>query len=150
MSKLLSISLAAASIFVAAGCANSPNTASTTDPYVTSERGVAYGTIRRVEIVDAQRSGTGAGAVIGGVVGGVLGNQVGQGSGRTAATVIGAVGGAVAGNEIEKSRRSTNQVFQYSVQLDRGDYKTFSFAADQGYTTGQRVVLVDGVLQQRY
>jgi outer membrane lipoprotein SlyB len=88
--------------------------------------------------------------VIGGVVGGVLGNQVGHGDGRAAATVIGAVGGAVVGNELEKNRRSATQVYQYSVQLDRGDYRTFTFANDQGYSTGQRVVLVDGVLQPRY
>jgi outer membrane lipoprotein SlyB len=150
MIKLLSVSLAAASLFVAAGCANNPTPVSSNDPAVYSERGVAYGTIRRIELVEPQRSGTGAGAVIGGVVGGVLGNQVGKGDGRAAATVIGAVGGAVVGNELEKNRRSATQVYQYSVQLDRGDYRTFTFANDQGYSTGQRVVLVDGVLQPRY
>lgn len=150
MSKLITVSLVAASLFAAAGCANNPTNTATTDPVYSTERGVAYGTIRRIELVEPQRSGVGAGAVIGGVVGGVLGNQVGKGDGKTAATVLGAVGGAVAGNEIEKSRRSSTQVYQYTVQLDRGDYKTFTFANDQGYAHGQRVVLVDGVLQQRY
>jgi outer membrane lipoprotein SlyB len=88
--------------------------------------------------------------VIGGVAGAVLGNQIGSGNGRAAATVLGAVGGAAVGNEIEKNRGATSTVYQYTVQLDRGDYKTFNYATDQGYATGQRVVLIDGVLQQRY
>jgi outer membrane lipoprotein SlyB len=152
MNKLISASLVATSLLMAAGCGTSPNTASIDNSnYVTSsERGVAYGTIRRVELVQQERSGTGAGAVIGGVAGAVLGNQVGSGNGRAAATVLGAVGGAAVGNEIEKRRSAAGTVYQYTVQLDRGDYKTFNFAADQGYQTGQRVVLIDGVLQQRY
>ncbi len=148
MSKLIILSIAAASSVFVAGCGTTPTTSAPVE--ASAERGVAYGTIRRVEMVETARSGPGAGAVIGGVIGGVLGNQVGHGDGKTAATVIGAVGGAVAGNEIEKSRRSANLQYQYTVQLDRGDYKTFTFAADQGYATNQRVVLVDGVLQQRY
>jgi outer membrane lipoprotein SlyB len=150
MNKLINVSIAAASVLFVAGCGTSPTTSSTYPDATTAERGVAYGTVRRVELVEPERSGPGAGAVIGGVIGGVLGNQVGKGDGRTAATVLGAAGGAYAGNEIEKSRRSANPAYQYTVQLDRGDYKTFTFASDQGYTTGQRVVLVDGVLQQRY
>lgn len=152
MNKLISASLVATSLLMAAGCGTSPNTAySDSSNYVTSsERGVAYGTIRRVDLVQQEQSGTGAGALIGGVAGAVLGNQVGSGNGRTAATVLGAVGGAAVGNEIERRRAPAGTVYQYTVQLDRGDYKTFNFAADQGYQTGQRVVLVDGVLQQRY
>jgi len=150
MNKLISASMVATTLVFAAGCGTT-NTASTDNNYVTSsERGVAYGTIRRVELVQQEHSGSGAGAVIGGVAGAVLGNQVGSGNGRAAATVLGAVGGAAVGNEIEKRRHSAGTVYQYTVQLDRGDYKTFNFAADQGYQSGQRVVLIDGVLQQRY
>jgi outer membrane lipoprotein SlyB len=151
MNKLISASLVATSLVFAAGCGTTSTNTASTDNYVTSsERGVAYGTVRRVELVQQEHSGSGAGAVIGGVAGAVLGNQIGSGNGRAAATVLGAVGGAAVGNEVEKRRNSAGTVYQYTVQLDRGDYKTFNFAADQGYATGQRVVLIDGVLQQRY
>ena len=152
MIKLTTISLAAASVFLVAGCGSNPTTTPTYGTVdATAERGVAYGTVRRVELVEPERRGPGAGAVIGGLVGGVLGNQVGKGDGKTAATVAGAVGGAVVGNEIEKRRAAgQNVAYQYTVQLDRGDYRSFTFANDQGYSTGQRVVLVDGQLQQRY
>jgi len=150
MSKLTGISIVAASVFLVAGCGSSPTTPVYGSVDATAERGVAYGTVRRVEVVEPERRGPGAGAVIGGVVGGVLGNQVGSGSGKTAATVAGAVGGAVVGNEIEKRRAAQKVAYQYTVQLDRGDYRSFTFENDQGYSTGQRVVLVDGQLQQRY
>lgn len=114
----------------------------------TTASSVQYGTVRSIELVEGREPGIGAGAVIGGVAGAVLGNQVGSGTGRTAATAAGAVGGAVAGHEIEKRRgeRSAGGV-RYVIDMDNGDQRSFNYPSDQGLRSGQRVRVVDGVLQ---
>ncbi len=112
-----------------------------------SVQGVEYGTVRAVEAAEDRPGGSGAGAVIGGVVGGVAGNQVGSGDGRKAATVAGVIGGAVLGNEIEKRRRSEGNTVQYIVDMDNGDQRTYRYATDQALSVGQRVRVVDGLLQ---
>lgn len=129
-------------VLVLGGCASSPLPA---DP-ARSARSVEYGTVRTVEVVEGRRDGIGAGTVIGGVVGGVLGNQVGSGDGRKAATVAGAIGGAVVGHQIEKGRNAGDTV-QYTVSMDNGDQRSFTYPTDQGVRVGQRVRIVDGLLQ---
>lgn len=113
----------------------------------TTVSSVEYGTVRSIELVEGREPGIGAGAVIGGVAGAVLGNQVGSGSGRAAATAAGAVGGAVAGHEIEKRRADRNASVRYVIDMDNGDQRSFSYPTDQGLRSGQRVRVVNGVLQ---
>ena len=50
---------------------------------------------------EAQRSGSGAGALVGAIAGGAMGNAVGMGGGRAAATMLGLIGGAIVGDRIE-------------------------------------------------
>jgi outer membrane lipoprotein SlyB len=103
-----------------------------------------YGTIDSIEVTRVAPKTTGAGAVAGGLVGALLGNQIGSGGGRTAATAAGAIGGAVVGNNVEENREQPHEVYQISVRLDNGDYRTV--AQDNAYDlhAGNRVRVVDG------
>ena len=104
------------------------------------------GVIESVREIDAKGTGSGLGAVGGAVVGGVLGNQVGGGRGQTAMTVVGAVGGAVAGNEIEKRVKSTKS-YEITVRLDDGSTHVISEAHAPTWRIGDKIKLVNGVIQ---
>ena len=104
------------------------------------------GVIESVREVQHRGQGTGMGAVGGAVVGGLLGNQVGSGRGNTAATIAGAVGGTIAGNEIEKRVKSTKG-YEITVRFEDGSSRVISAASAPTWRTGDRVKVVDGVIQ---
>jgi outer membrane lipoprotein SlyB len=104
------------------------------------------GVIESVREIQHRGEGSGLGAVGGAVVGGLLGNQVGSGRGNTAATVVGAVGGVIAGNEIEKRVKSTKG-YEITVRFDDGSSRVISAASAPAWRTGDRVRVVDGVIQ---
>ena len=104
------------------------------------------GVVQSVHEVDAKGAGSGLGAVGGAVVGGVLGHQVGHGDGNTIATVIGAVGGGLAGNEIEK-RVKTTKSFEITVHMDDGSSRVFTEASATSWRAGDKVKVVNGVIQ---
>jgi outer membrane lipoprotein SlyB len=79
-------------------------------------------------------------------VGGVLGHQVGSGRGNDVATVLGAVGGAVAGNQIEKSARSTKS-YEITVRLDDGSSRVINEANPPAWRTGDKVKVINGLIQ---
>jgi outer membrane lipoprotein SlyB len=87
---------------------------------------------------------SGAGAVAGGLVGALVGNQIGSGGGRTAATAAGAIGGAVVGNQIESKRNAPHDLYQISIRLDNGDYRTVNQDSAYDLRVGSRVRMVDG------
>lgn len=104
------------------------------------------GVIESVRAVDTKGEGTGLGAVGGAVVGGVVGNQIGHGTGNKVATVAGAVGGAVAGHQIEKYMKS-GKSYEIVVRLENGSSQVFHEAAAPTWHTGDRVKVINGVLQ---
>ena len=104
------------------------------------------GVIESVREVQHQGQSTLLGTVGGAVVGGLLGNQVGSGRGKTAATVAGAVGGTIAGNEIEKRVKSTKG-YESTVRFEDGSSRVISAASAPTWRTGDRVKVVDGVIQ---
>ncbi|HEY0847498.1 MAG TPA: glycine zipper 2TM domain-containing protein [Noviherbaspirillum sp.] len=106
------------------------------------------GRVESVQAIQQEAQPSGVGMIAGAVLGGVLGNQVGGGSGRKVATVAGAVGGGYAGNEIEKRTRSTT-TYQVRVRMEDGDVRTFPFAQQPGWSTGDRVRVVNGQLTSR-
>ncbi|NUA25651.1 glycine zipper 2TM domain-containing protein [Cupriavidus basilensis] len=109
-------------------------------------QGSAYaGRVVAITPIEAPKPASGLGAVGGAVIGGLLGNQIGKGNGRILGTVAGAVGGGFAGNQIEKTVRKDTS-YQVRVQMDNGNYRTFTYHADPGVQVGQRVRLQDGVL----
>jgi outer membrane lipoprotein SlyB len=124
----------------------SPKVAPAKAPVAVAARCAECGVIQSVREIDAKGQGSGVGAAGGAVVGGVLGNQVGHGDGRTIATVIGAVGGAVAGNEIEK-RVKTSKSYEITVRFDDGSSRVFTEAHAPSWRSGDKVKVVNGVIQ---
>ena len=104
------------------------------------------GVIELVLEVETKGEGTGIGAVGGAVVGGVLGHQVGGGSGQKIATVVGAVGGAVAGHEVEKRVKSTKS-YDITVRFEDGSSRVINEATAPSWRAGDRVKVVNGVIQ---
>jgi outer membrane lipoprotein SlyB len=105
------------------------------------------GTVTAVAPIVASAPPTGTGAVIGGVLGAAVGNQIGGGNGRKVATVLGAVGGAKVGHEVERQRSTQVTGYRVDVKLDDGASRSFTLASAGGFSTGQRVRVVDGRLQ---
>lgn len=104
------------------------------------------GVIQSVHEVAAKGEGSGLGAAGGAVVGGLLGSQVGGGDGKKIMTVVGAVGGAVAGNEIEKRVKSTKS-YEITVRFDDGSSRVISEANAPTWRAGDKVKVVNGVIQ---
>jgi outer membrane lipoprotein SlyB len=103
------------------------------------------GTIEAVNVVETQGDGNYLGTIGGGVVGGLLGNQVGGGNGKTLATLAGVVGGALAGRAVEGNVKKS-QHYEVVVRLQNGGAQTISLPSDQGFHTGDRVRINDGVM----
>ena len=85
------------------------------------------------------------GMVGGGVVGALVGNQIGHGTTNTIATVGGAAGGAYLGNEIGK-KVQTETRYRVVVRMDGGGTKSFTYAAQPGFSSGQHVRVENGKL----
>ncbi len=113
---------------------------------VVAAKCVDCGVIQSVREIEAKGVGTGLGAVGGAVVGGALGSQVGGGDGKKVMAVVGAVGGAVAGNEIEKRVKSTKS-YEITVHLEDGTNRVFTEASAPSWRTGDKVRIVNGVIQ---
>ena len=104
------------------------------------------GVVQSVREVATKGEGSGLGAVGGAVVGGLLGHQVGGGRGQDVATVVGVVGGAVAGNEVEK-RVKSGKSYEITVRLEDGSNRVINEANAPSWRTGDRVRIVNGVIQ---
>src|SRR5690242_12167153 len=104
------------------------------------------GVIESVREIETKGEGTGLGAVGGAVVGGVLGHQVGGGRGQDVATVVGVVGGAVAGNEVEK-RVKSGKSYEITVRLEDGSSRVIHEASAPSWRAGDRVKVINGVIQ---
>ncbi len=104
------------------------------------------GEIASIREITTKAKGSGLGAAGGAVVGGLLGHQVGEGQGKDVATIAGVVGGAVAGNEIEKRTRATKS-YEITVRLDDGSTQIISASSPPAWKTGDRVKVVNGVIQ---
>jgi outer membrane lipoprotein SlyB len=104
------------------------------------------GVIESVREVATKGSGSGIGAVGGAVVGGLLGNQVGGGHGKGVMTVVGVIGGGLAGNEVEKRVKSTKS-YSIAIRMDDGSTRSVSEASAPSWRTGDKVRIVNGVIQ---
>ncbi len=127
------------------GCASNSSQSNDNGNYNASSANMGYGTIDSIQVTRSGGSTSGTGAVVGGLVGALVGNQVGSGSGRAAATVAGAVGGAAIGNNVESNRNQNGQdMYQISIRLDNGDYRTVVQDSVYDLRVGNRVRVVDG------
>jgi len=102
------------------------------------------------EVREVEKAGTasGAGAVGGAVVGGVLGHQMGGGRGKDVATVLGVLGGGLAGNAIEKNAKKTVE-YQIVVRYEDGSKGLFTQATPPSWRSGDKVRVINGVIQAR-
>ena len=112
----------------------------------TRARCAECGVVESVREIETKGEGSGLGAVGGAVVGGVLGHQVGGGRGQDIATVVGAVGGAVAGNEVEK-RVKSGKSYEITVRFEDGSSRVVHEANATSWRTGDRVKVINGVIQ---
>jgi outer membrane lipoprotein SlyB len=104
--------------------------------------------IEQVREVEKAGQGSGAGAVGGAVVGGVVGHQVGGGRGRDIATILGALGGGLAGNTIEKNAKKTME-YQIVIRYEDGTKGLFTQATPPSWRSGDKVKVINGVIQGR-
>ena len=102
--------------------------------------------VESTRAVQSQGEGTGLGLVGGAVVGGLLGHQVGGGRGQEIATAVGAVGGAIGGNQIEKSIKSSTS-YEIVIRFEDGSRRVIHQATEPTWRSGDRVKVVDGVIE---
>ena len=136
---------------ISAGCESLGNLGSSggsqvqTQPIASNVNGA--GTIQAIEVVPRSQ-GLGLGTLAGAAIGGVLGHQVGGGTGKTVSTVAGAAGGAYVGHEIEKRRRTDNQIYKVTIRMDDGTTQSFAQEAEPMVKQGDRVTITNGVLSK--
>ena len=104
--------------------------------------------IEEVREVEKAGQASGAGAVGGAVVGGVVGHQMGGGRGKDFATILGALGGGLAGNAIEKNAKKTVE-YQIVVRYEDGTKGLFTQATPPSWRSGDKVKVINGVIQGR-
>ncbi len=104
--------------------------------------------IEEVREVEKAGQASGAGAVGGAVVGGVIGHQMGGGRGKDVATVLGVIGGGLAGNAIEKNAKKTVE-YQIVVRYEDGTKGLFTQATPPSWRPGDKVKVINGVIQER-
>lgn len=123
-----------------------PAKASVVKPAVLAAACAECGVVQSVHEVAAKGEGSGLGVVGGAVAGGLLGSQVGDGRGKSVMTAVGAVGGAIAGNEIEK-RVKTTKSYAVTVRFEDGSSRVISEANAPTWRAGDKVKVVNGVIQ---
>lgn len=148
--RLVSVPLIALAL-MSSGCESLSNLGSSggsqaeTKPIASNVNGT--GTIQTIEVVPRSQ-GLGLGTLAGAAIGGVLGHQVGGGTGNTVSTVAGAAGGAYVGHEIEKRRRTDNQIYKVTIRMDDGTTQSFAQEAEPTVKQGDRVTITNGVLSK--
>lgn len=148
--KLVSVPVVALAL-ISSGCESLGNLGSSggsevqAKPIASNVNGT--GTIQSVEVVPRSQ-GLGLGTLAGAAIGGVLGHQVGGGTGKTVATAAGAAGGAYVGHEIEKRRRTDNQIYKVTIRMDDGSAQSFAQEAEPLVKQGDRVTITNGVLSK--
>ena len=104
--------------------------------------------VEEVREVEKAGQASGAGAVGGAVVGGVIGHQMGGGRGKDVATVLGVLGGGLAGNQVEKNAKKTVE-YQIIVRYEDGSKGLFTQATPPTWRSGDKVKVINGVIQGR-
>lgn len=97
--------------------------------------------MRVININASQPNQPGVGAGVGAVSGAVLGSTIGKGKGSVVSAVAGGLLGGVGGHFAEQALTS-QEGFEYTVQLDNGEVKTIAQGAEPRMSVGQRVIVV--------
>lgn len=97
--------------------------------------------VRQITVRDSDRS---TGTAVGALAGGLGGSQIGKGS---TAAILGATGGALLGGAVGNMAQkglSSQQGYEYVVQLDNGGVVTVSQGNDVLMAVGQRCMVLYG------
>lgn len=105
-----------------------------------------YGQVTNVQMVQANRGGTGQvgkGALIGGVAGGVIGNRIGDKQDeQTLGTIAGTAAGALIGHLIEQhayGRYHGKPIYRVTVRGNDGVSRSYDYPQNPNVQVGERV-----------
>ena len=107
------------------------------------------GTIISVRAITVRDNDKSTGTAIGALAGGLGGSQIGKGS---TAAILGATGGALLGGavgNVAQGKLSTQQGYEYVIQLDNGAVVTVSQGNDVLLAVGQRCMVLYGTSGSR-
>ena len=106
------------------------------------EQTVRMATVEHVRKVEIEGSRSQLGGAAGGIAGGIGGSEVGHGKGSAVGAVLGAVGGGVAGSMLEE-KATRKDGLEITVKLDSGEMRAIVQEADELFTPGERVRLLN-------
>ncbi len=130
-------------ITLLSGCAHQISSDIYSENSVTEVSEAYQGVVIDVRVVRVENADNITGMVIGGVTGGILGNQIGKGSGNAITTTAGALLGLAIGASVEKDL-SSQDAYEYVVQLNTGEIKVIIQGMDNLLNPGQPVFLIVG------
>lgn len=139
ISKVVVIILLSA--FLAA-CASSNSGAVYSRDEARKTQTVRTGTVESVRQVKLEGTKSPIGTVAGGAIGGVAGSSIGSGKGSTVGAIIGAVVGGIAGSAAEELA-TRKDALEITVKLDGGGLLAIVQEADEAFTSGERVRLIE-------
>jgi len=139
ISRLIAIGLL--SVFLAA-CASSNSGSVYSREDARKTQTVRTGTVESVRQVKLEGTKSPIGTIAGGAVGGIAGSSVGGGKGSTIAAVLGAVVGGIAGSAAEEVA-TRKDALEITVKLDGGGMLAVVQEADEAFSAGQRVRLIE-------
>lgn len=139
ISRLIAVGLL--SVFLAA-CASSNSGSVYSREEARKVQTVRTGTVESVRQVKLEGTKTPIGTVAGGAIGGIAGSSVGGGRGSTIAAVLGAVVGGIAGSAAEEMA-TRKDALEITVKLDGGGLLAIVQEADEPFSAGQRVRLIE-------
>jgi len=139
ISRLIAIGLL--SVFLAA-CASSNSGSVYSREDARKTQTVRTGTVESVRQVKLEGTKSPIGTIAGGAVGGIAGSSVGGGKGSTIAAVLGALVGGIAGSAAEEVA-TRKDALEITVKLDGGGMLAVVQEADEAFSAGQRVRLIE-------
>lgn len=103
---------------------------------------VRTGVVESVRTVKLEGTKSPVGTVAGGAIGGIAGSSVGSGKGSAIAAIVGAIAGGLAGSAAEEVV-TRKDAFEITVKLDGGSLVSIVQEADEQFTAGDRVRIVE-------
>lgn len=129
------------SVFLAA-CASSNSGSVYSRDEARKTQTVRMGVVESVRQVRIEGTKSPVGTVAGGAVGGIAGSSIGHGRGSAVGAVLGAVVGGLAGSAAEEGVTRKDGL-EITVKLDSGNMLAIVQEADETFTPGERVRLIE-------
>ena len=133
----------ALSAAILSGCASSMSGSAYSRSQARQAQDVYPGVVTKVRKVQIEGTKTPVGAVAGAAVGGIAGSNIGGGKGSDIAAILGAVGGGLAGAAAEEAITRKDGL-EITVKLDNGRMMAITQEADEPFSPGDRVQVLEG------